>query len=171
MSLGAKIVLLVVGFFILQGCAAQRTSTTEPSDKPYSENLGAYRPKFSGDSSKKDTSVSASAKKTYVETPVLNVNKRVDTVLDSVDKMNQLRKFVDGYTIQIYSGTNREDAMNAKKKMTDLNEITPSLQYNQPKFRVTAGAYYNKLEAQQDLVRIKRIFPNSILVPEKVLIK
>jgi hypothetical protein len=106
-----------------------------------------------------------------VEKPVLNVNTKVDAVLDSVDRLNQSRKFVDGYTIQIYSGTNREDAMNAKKRMNEMDEISPTLQYNQPKFRVTAGAYYNKLEAQQDLMRIRRLFPNSILVPEKVQIK
>ncbi len=170
MSLGTKIVLLVIGFLTLQGCAAQLTSNSA-SDKPYNENLSTYRPKFSNDSAKTDSSGKATPAKTYVEKPVLNVNTKVDAVLDSVDRLNQLRKFVDGFTIQIYSGTNREEAMNAKKKMTDTNEITPTLQYNQPKFRVTAGTYYNKLEAQPDLLRIRHLFPNSILVPEKVQLK
>jgi len=170
MSLGNKIVLLVIGFLTLQGCAAQ-LSNNSASDKPYNENLTAYRPKFSKDSAKTDSAGKTTVPKTYVEQPVLNVNTKVDAVLDSVDRLNQMRKFVDGYTIQIYSGTNREDAMTAKKKMNDMNEISPTLQYTQPKFRVTAGAYYNKLEAQQDLMRIRRLFPNSILVPEKVLIK
>jgi hypothetical protein len=171
MSLGTKIVLLVIGFLTLQGCAAQRTGTTNDSDKPYNENLSTYRPKFSNDSAKTDSSGKPAVTKTYVEKPLLNVNTKVDAVLDSVDRLNQSRKFVDGYTIQIYSGTNREDAMNAKKRMNEMDEISPTLQYNQPKFRVTAGAYYNKLEAQQDLMRIRRLFPNSILVPEKVQIK
>jgi hypothetical protein len=170
MSLEAKIVLLVVSLMILQGCAAQRSGTLG-NDSSYSENLAAYRPKFSNDSARIDSSMTASAKKTYVENPTLNVNKKVDTVLDSVDKLNQLRKFVDGYTIQIYSGTNREDAMNSKKKMIEMNDLPTTLQYNQPKFRVTAGTYFNKLEAQKDLIRIRRTFPNSILVPEKVQIK
>ena len=170
MSLGTKIVLLVIGFLTLQGCAAQRTGISD-GDKPYNENLSTYRPRFSNDSAKTDSSGKITTTKTYVEKPVLNVNTKVDAVLDSVDRLNQLRKFVDGFTIQIYSGTNREEAMNAKKKMNELNEISPTLQYNQPKFRVTAGTYYNKLEAQQDLMRIRHLFPNSILVPEKVQIK
>jgi hypothetical protein len=170
MSLGTKIVLLVIGFLTLQGCAAQRTGTTN-NDKPYNENLSTYRPRFSNDSAKTDSSGKTTNTKAYVENPVLNVNTKVDAVLDSVDRLNQLRKFVDGFTIQIYSGTNREEAMNSKKKMIESNEISTTLQYNQPKFRVTAGSYYNKLEAQPDLLRIRHLFPNSILVPEKVLIK
>jgi hypothetical protein len=170
MSLGTKIVLLVIGFLTLQGCAAQRT-TGDGGNKPYNENLSAYRPKLSNDSAKIDSAGKTTVTKTYVEKPVLNVNTKVDAVLDSVDRLNQLRKFIDGYTIQIYSGTNREDASNSRKKMIEMNDLTASLQYNQPKFRVTAGTYYSKLEAQKDLVRIRKFFPNSILVPEKVLIK
>lgn len=46
-----------------------------------------------------------------------------------------------------------------------------SLQYDQPKFRVTAGRYFTKLEAQKDLMRLRRYFSNAILVPEKILVK
>jgi len=170
MPLGLKIVLLVFGLMVLQGCAAQRTTTSDTSK--HSEDLSVYRPKFAKDSAKVDSSSSPVAStKTHVANPVLNVNKKVDAVLDSIDKLNQLRKFVDGFTIQIYSGTNREDAMNAKKKMAEMNDLTASLQYNQPKFRVTAGTYYTRLEAQKDLMRIRGFFPNCILVPEKVQIK
>jgi endo-alpha-1,4-polygalactosaminidase (GH114 family) len=96
----------------------------------------------------------------------------VDAVLDSIDRYNLVRKFVDGYTIQIYSGQNREEAMNTKKKMNEeIPELSANLQYQQPKFRVTVGKYYTKLEANPDLVRLRTSFSSAILVPEKIQIK
>ena len=104
--------------------------------------------------------------------PKKNVNDKVDAILDSIDRFNLTRKFVDGFTLQVYSGQKREDAMNAKQKIiTDTPDLTASLQYVQPKFRVTIGSYFTKLEAQKDLMRLKRIFPNIILVPEKIPIR
>jgi endo-alpha-1,4-polygalactosaminidase (GH114 family) len=85
---------------------------------------------------------------------------------------NLMRKYIDGYTIQIYSGQKREDAMNTKKKMQEeVAELTASLQYQQPKFRVTVGKYFSKLEAQKDLLILRRRFSTAILVPEKIPIK
>jgi len=99
-----------------------------------------------------------------------NVNEKVDDVLDSINSFNITRKFIDGFTIQIYSGQNREEAMNTKKKMIfgDLNAV---LEYNQPKFRVRVGNYYSRLEAHRDLTRLRKLFANAILVPEKILVR
>ena len=98
------------------------------------------------------------------------VNEKVDDVLDSINRFNITRKFIEGYTIQIYSGQNREEAMNAKKKMTETG-LNGALEYTQPKFRVRYGSFYSRLEAQKDLIRLKKSFPNAILVPEKILVR
>jgi hypothetical protein len=141
------------------------------SGKTYHEDLSANRPKFQvpADSIAKIVNQDTVHE---VVTPTRNVNDRVDAVLDSIDRINLTKKFVDGYTLQVYAGQKREDAMNAKQKvMTDTPELIPNLHYIQPKFRVTIGTYYTKLEAQKDLMRVKSIFPNAILVPEKVQIR
>ena len=148
------------------GCVAQRGN----NDKKYQEDLSLVRPKFvmPTDSVKK---TGADNLKTPVF-PTKNVNAKVDFVLDSIDRLNSLRKFIDGYTIQIYSGQNREDANNAKKLLADEGTgFTADLQYIQPKFRVRVGNYFSKLEAQKDLMRLKSIFPNAILIPEKIPIR
>lgn len=165
-----RVAIVVLTGAILNGCAAQMA--TSSSTTAHSENLSAYRPRISGDSSKKEAPVMASADKVYVANPVLHVNKKVDTVLDSIDRINQSKKFVDGYTLQVYSGTNREEAMDTKRRMSsNVPELSATLQYNQPKFRVTVGSYFSRLEAQKDLTHIKQFFPNTILVPERVPIK
>ncbi len=104
--------------------------------------------------------------------PVHHVTTKVNSVLDSINRFNLMRKYVDGVTIQIYSGAKREEALNARKKLTDYApDLSSNLMYQQPKFRVTVGAYYTWLEAQKDFQRLKRAFPNAILIPEKIAMK
>ncbi|MEK6782924.1 MAG: SPOR domain-containing protein [Bacteroidota bacterium] len=151
---------------IALGCVAQKSNNS----KTYHEDLSLVRPRFvmPVDSIKK---TGLEDPKTPVN-PTKNVNAKVDFVLDSIDRLNALRKFIDGYTIQIYSGQNREDANTAKKKMADeADDLTANLQYIQPKFRVRVGNYFSKLEAQKDLMRLKPLFPNAILIPEKIPIR
>jgi acyl carrier protein len=141
-------------------------------NKPYHEDLSKLRPKVEVQEDtkiKKDTVIE---KKQELVTPVKTVNTKVDAVLDSLDLFNLMRKYIDGYTIQIYSGQKREEAMNAKKKMQeDVPQLIANLQYQQPKFRVTVGKYFSKLEAQKDLLTLRRKFSAAILVPETIPIK
>ncbi len=148
------------------GCVAQKSNP----GKKYSEDLSLLRPKFAvlKDSAKEPVTQDSKVPLP----PTRNVNEKVDFVLDSIDRLNGLRKYIEGYTIQIYSGQNREDANNAKKKMAEeVMELTANLQYIQPKFRVRVGNYFSKLEAQKDLMRLKPVFPNAILIPEKIPIR
>lgn len=108
--------------------------------------------------------------KLYVE-PQHTVNKQLDAVLDSIDRINLVRKFVEGFTIQVYSGLNREEALNAKKQLTtSIPSLESDLQYTQPNFRVKTGKYFTRLEAERDYEQVKRYFPAAIVVPEKISI-
>jgi hypothetical protein len=169
MATAKQIAFTLLSIHLLMGCAAQQKSI----DKPYFENLSEVRSRVTVQAD----SLPAATITTMPEKPetvvfTKTVNEKVDVVLDSIDRFNLMRRSVDGYTIQIYSGQNREEAMNTKKKMTtDLPELTANLQYQQPKFRVTVGKYYSKLEAYQDLSKLRTAFPAAILVPEKIAIR
>ena len=147
------------------GCAAQKNS-----GKPYyHEDLHPLRPKF------QDTIIVANPNQTTKKgdvVPVVAVNQKVNEVLDSINRFNITRKFIDGFTIQIYSGQKRDEAMSAKRKvMTDASDLNAELEYTQPKFRVRVGNYFSRLEAQKDLIRLKKPFPNAILIPEKIIVR
>jgi SPOR domain len=167
MTIGKQITLTGLLIHLLMSCVAQK----KISDKAYHENLADVRPRVTAPV---DTTLTSSmAPKEIIRVSFTKtVNEKVDAVLDSIDRFNLMRRSVDGYTIQIYSGQNREDAMNTKKKMTtDLPDLTANLQYQQPKFRVTVGKYYSKLEAYQDLTKLRESFPSAILIPEKIAIR
>lgn len=104
----------------------------------------------------------------YVE-PKLAVNRKLDAVLDSIDRMNLSRRSVDGFTIQVYSGK-REDAMNTKRQLASTLGINSEVQFTEPIFRVKAGKYYSRLDAQRDYVEIKKHFPSAIVIPDRISI-
>lgn len=141
-------------------------------NKKYSEDLSKYRPRvelvevvIQKDSLPPQTAVQDI-------TPRYTVNAKVDAILDSIDRFNLTRRYIEGFTIQIYSGQKKMDAMDAKTKMQEeLPDMSANLQYQQPKFKVTVGKYFSRLEAQRDLMVLRRKFPNAILVPERILIR
>lgn len=107
--------------------------------------------------------------KAYVE-PQHTVNKQLDTVLDSIDRINLTRKFIEGYTIQVYSGL-KDEALNVKKQLTiAFPSLDSELQYLQPNYRVKTGKYFTRLEAEKDYQQVKRYFQAAILVPDKISI-
>lgn len=154
-------------FFIAAGCATQKpTSSTQAR---YSEDLSILRPSAeSTDSIFADSQIPR--KTEYVEAKYA-INKPLEEVLDSIDRINLSRRYIDGFTIQVYSGLDREAALNAKKQLTTtLPELDSELQYNQPNFRVRAGNYYNRLDAQKNFVLIRKHFPSAIIIPSRIQI-
>jgi hypothetical protein len=163
----AKFYFLNSLFLLLLSCS----SVAQKNGKSYSEDLSKLRPKieFSLEIKKKDSV--KEIKKPEI-TPTKTVNAKVDAVLDSINRFNVTRKFIDGFTIQIYSGQKKDDALNL---MTRMREEVPGLianiKYEQPKFRVIVGRYFTRLEAQSDLLTLKRKFATASLVPEKIQLK
>lgn len=155
-----RIGILVLTAWFFSGCRLHA------QNKTHQEDLSGLRPVFH------DT-LRIKPKRIIRQVPATHtVNARLDSVLDSIARFNLSRTFADGFTIQVYSGTSKEEAMNTKKKMMEQAEdLMADLQYNQPKFRVKSGNYYTRIEAQRDLVRIRRLFPNAILVPEKIPVR
>jgi len=164
---------LSLTLLILQvSCVAQQSGINSSNDT-YTEDLTLVRPAYEADDSDSIETQSDPVEQKQILAATNTVNAKVDMVLDSLDKLNQLRRFVDGFTIQIYSGPKREEALGAKAKMVKAigDELEADIQYTQPKFRVTVGKYFTKLEAQKDLILLRDYFSNAILVPEKILIK
>jgi hypothetical protein len=159
-----KYLLAITLSVVALGVFAQR-------NKPITEDLAALRPHFPPPPDTAHHYEGNPVKNVPVVKPTMLVNQKVNFVLDSIDRLNRLRKVVPGYTIQVYSGLNREEAGNTRKRLQDELDMRADLQYVQPKFRVRVGRYFTTIDAQKDLMRLKRSFPNAILVPESIPIR
>ena len=161
-------------YAIVMGCAAPKstTSTSTTTSSGYSEDLSVVRPKVQAENTV-DTVATVTPDKgrntVYVE-PRVALNAKIDAVLDSIDRINIARKYVDGFTVQVFSGK-REDAINVRKQLASLvPEIPSEIQFTEPIFRVKAGKYYNWIDAQADFTLIKKYFPAAIIIPDKISI-
>lgn len=164
-----RTIMVRFGFIALAITGCVHLAFGQKGRSNYHEDLSVLRPRFEATT---DTGKVISLREKAAFTPTRTVNAKVDTVMDSINRFNRTRKFTDGFTIQVYSGQNKEEAMNTKKKLSaEVSDLNAELQYTQPKFRVRVGSYYSRLEAQKDLLRLKKVFPNAILVPEKIMLR
>lgn len=162
---------LIFGLALLAYGCSSKVTTSGPggTSGKYSEDLSVWRPTSEKvtDSAQAITS-QRSRTNQYVEARYA-INDQLDTVLDSIYDQNLRNRSVDGYTIQVYSGIKREDALNVKKDLSQaLPDLEADVQYRQPNFRVRAGKYFTLLEAQKDYLAVKRYFPNAIVIPDRV---
>lgn len=130
---------------------------------PYTEDLTRLRPEF--------PPVSVATPKPPVERiPATEaVNTRLNAALTKVDEYYLEKMLADGFRIQVYSGQKKQDALQAARVIQDAaDDLKPEVEFVQPKFRVVVGKYFSRVEAQQDMYRLLKLFPESIIVPDKV---
>lgn len=166
----------LIGLMLLEACAPKTTTTTTQTGGRHSEDLSVYRPKIAEtiDTAQANTGGNDNSRKSptaYVEARQA-INAPLDAVLDSIDRINLSNGLIDGFTIQLYSGVKREEALSIKKEMSlVLPKVDAEVQYVQPNFRVRAGKYINRIEAQKDYITIKRHFPSAIVIPDRIPIR
>ncbi|MCZ8023172.1 MAG: hypothetical protein O9302_14360 [Cyclobacteriaceae bacterium] len=154
---------------LLWACAGSKPVST--AQEIYVEDVSKLKPTFSSLPAIETLPVPIASEKKYV--PANNtINAQLKQIQDSIDYFYVGRKFVDGFTIQVYVGQKKEEAMQAKKSLDiNLPQLKAEMVFTQPTFKVKAGRYYSLLDAQKDYVNVKRIFPNAILVPDKLPIQ
>ncbi|GAA3646137.1 SPOR domain-containing protein [Flavivirga jejuensis] len=97
----------------------------------------------------------------------INQDKNIATLLDTKKKMNKNVDNPDRYKIQIYSG-NRSGATNAQNEFSNsFSDWRPSKHYESPNFKIWAGNFRSRLEADRALKRVKRKFPSAFIFKPK----
>ena len=95
----------------------------------------------------------------------INQDNKINTLLElkkSMDKEN-----TDRYKIQIYSGS-RSSAQKAKEKfMSSYNKWKPSMVFETPNYKIWAGNFRTRLEADRALKEIKRKFSGAFIFKPK----
>ncbi len=151
------------------------------SNKGYYEDLSAYRP-----SSKDLLSDNRDLKNTVEDKPndkkmnnrgtrsggiTKDITKSLEEKMNSIAELSQEIDKVDGYAIQVYTGTNERQATMAKGRAADLMpEAKISYSYEALNFKVRVGKYFDRLEAQKDYATLKKSFPSAIIVMRKFTI-
>jgi len=174
-------------FFLILSACASTSGTTASSGRGNNnkinpakdqannegEDLSKYRPKFTPP---KATAPAATGENPFTPlpgtTPTNHVNERVGALLDTMAIMNKSVRFAKGYRILAYTGTERKAAMDIRNAIISrLPDEQVYAQYKQPTWRVKVGDFFNRLEANQALLRINDIISSPMIVEEQINVK
>jgi hypothetical protein len=175
MLLIKKIFLLAIPLIIpvLSGCSKKTTLTASSAD--YREDLSSVRPRFDYvEPAIEKRTESKPADNPYKPTgdKPLYVNKRLQTVLDTMAQQNKAIRYVSGYRIQLYVGNVRQEADNAKSYIyQSFPDLNPYVSYSQPTYRVKAGDFMYRSDAEQYLEQIRGQYSSAVILADRVEIK
>ncbi|MCC9072961.1 SPOR domain-containing protein [Flavobacterium sp. F-65] len=94
----------------------------------------------------------------------LNQDPKFEQLLNEKRKINASISVNDSYKIQIFSGKSDE----AKKTLSDFKQefknIDGTIIFNTPNYKVLVGNFKSKIEAERNLIEIKRRYKNVFLI-------
>jgi hypothetical protein len=94
----------------------------------------------------------------------LNQDPKFDQLLNDKRKINTSISTNDTYRIQIFSGKSDE----AKKTLTDFRreftDIDGTIIFNTPNYKVMVGNFKTRIEAERNLVEIKKRYKSVFLI-------
>jgi len=97
-------------------------------------------------------------------------NKELENIFITYENKPK-NKYLNGYTIQIFSGLEREKAdsifFTADSIYSDLDIYTL---YDQPNYRVKVGKYFYRINANKALNKLINNFSEAIIVPDRIKI-
>jgi hypothetical protein len=178
MSLKKNLFLLLIplSFLALSGCS-KKTTPGGASASDYREDLSSVRPRYAYvepsivKKSESKSSVAETSPKGSADKP-LYVNKRLETVLDTMARQNKAIKYISGYRIQLYVGNVRQEADNAKAYIyQSFPDLNPYVSYSQPTYRVKAGDFMYRSDAEQYLEQIRAQYSSAVILADRVEIK
>ena len=156
----------ILSVFFVFGCVNKKMSISSNNDsRKYFEDLSFIR-----------ESENAPSATIYEENIVgIKSNLGIDIELDSILKIIKSEVdeeiFTDGYTIQIYLGDKREEAENTVEKLFEYDSLIKSNTiFTQPNYRVKTGTFEDRFKANFEYNKLKKTFPNAIIIPEKIKI-
>ena len=89
---------------------------------------------------------------------------KFEQLLNEKRKINSSITVNDRYKIQIYNG----DSDTSKKMLTDFRRdfktLDATIVFSTPAYKVWAGNFKSRIEAERNLAELKKKFPNAIII-------
>ncbi|MFN3403295.1 MAG: SPOR domain-containing protein [Cytophagaceae bacterium] len=150
---------------ILASCTSGKAQKSK-DNKKYQEDLSSVRPKYEY---KAETEKPAPMQEKSAVKIENDVTTKVNVRMDSVAAKNSRIKMAEGYRVLVYTGNSSAEATKVRER---VYKVVPDAaiypQYKQPTFRVKVGDCYDKLEAQNLYVKLRKEFPEAKIVPDQI---
>lgn len=104
------------------------------------------------------------------QSAILTVNQdpKITQLLELKKNLEKEREFSDGYTIQLYYGELDKANQTLRKYKGSYSNWPASIEYETPNYKVWAGNFSSRIEAERALIEIQNNFSAAfILKPER----
>ena len=106
---------------------------------------------------------------TKAQNVVVNSDPLLYSLVQQNIDHNKQTEGVQGYRVQIYFGSERKGAQDARQKfMQTYPETEAYLIYQQPYFKVRVGDYRDRFEAQAIYKKLLHEFDKVFIVPDRI---
>lgn len=104
--------------------------------------------------------------KTRGQSATLTVNQdpKITTLLELKKNLEKENKLSDGYTIQLYYGELEPANQIIRKYRTNYGNWPASIEYETPNWKVWAGSFSSRIEAERALLEIQRNFSSAFIL-------
>ena len=156
--------IIIFSLAVVFGC--KTTQTTQPVVQTvYNEDLSVHRPDLG------TVSVSTIIRNEPTVIPAGHLKMELDSISNMIAAKNAEPRIEQGFTIQLYNGSNREAATSFLRKIRiEFPQIVARMEYYQPDFRVKAGQFLDRVIAYETYEQVRRKFPEALLIPERIKI-
>ncbi|KXO00400.1 translation initiation factor IF-2 [Aequorivita aquimaris] len=108
--------------------------------------------------------------KSFGQSASLNINTdpKITQLLELKKDLEKENKLSDGYTIQLYYGELDKANQILRKYRGSYGNWPASIEYETPNYKVWAGNFASRIEAERALIAIQKSFSSAfILKPER----
>ena len=155
--------LIFILIFVV-GCINKPPASSQYLEKGYFEDLSFLResPEKNNVDSNNINEISIIEESKF--------NKELENIYITYENTPK-NKYLNGYTIQIFSGLEREKADSIFFTADSIySELDIHTLYDQPNYRVKVGKYFYRINANKALNKLINDFSEAIIVPERIKI-
>jgi hypothetical protein len=176
MKIFSKVVLGVFLTIFIGACkrSVLPYQNTNTNIGEYEEDLSAVRVKYQPKPTVSPTETKVIKEKSngIIASLPQQVNSQVDIALDSIAVRNKTVRYSSGYRIQVYVGNDRREVDEAKVFIyQNFPELNTYLTFSQPTYKLKAGDFTSRLDAERYFSFVKQRYSMAMLIPERIDIK
>jgi hypothetical protein len=158
--------------FVISCAPVKSQSRNDKSqEEQYQEDISGYRLRYDTIAIS-DSKKEADQKNTVNIVPQNDVSKVLNAKMDTLAKKNASNKYIQGYRILVYSGKSSQEVQKSKTQVYEsVPEANIYIDFKSPNQRVKVGDCVDRIEAYSLYGKLKKSFPNAVVIPDQVIIK
>ncbi len=163
---GKKSLLIVLSLVLFSSCGIiniRKSGGSADMYSNYSEDLRSTRIQFEPLPDPEDSEFES-------EIDAVPIDQELSQRIDQIIMENDKERFLNGFTILIYSGVGRDLAFELRNEVySEFPDIQTYMEYEQPRYLVKVGRYINKIEALATYEKLKSLFPDARIISDRFL--